>query len=191
MLAADYGSIRQAADALLMKQSSLSRPIRQLEDALGVALFERRSGGVRATAAGRPFLRMARSVLEQIDTILAATEATGRGETGRLVVGFGTALATGNLRATLLEFRRRVPQIELGTVERSRVRLLTAFRYGAIDVHIATGDVLSFDAKVTPLWSERILVVLAGRACSCFTRSRILGGSTEPDRFAESVRSGT
>jgi DNA-binding transcriptional LysR family regulator len=158
--AADHGSIRQAAEALRMKQSSLSRSIRQLEDTLGVALFERTSGGVRATAAGRHFLRMARSLLEQMDTIVAATKANRSGEAGRLVVGFCTSLTTGNLRATLLEFRKRFPQVELGTVERSRMRLVTALRNGAIDIHIRTGDTLSFDSKETPLWSERILVVL-------------------------------
>jgi len=160
VLAADCGSIRQAAETLLMKQSSLSRSIRQLEDALGAPLFERTSGGVRATASGRHFLRMARSVLEQMDTIVAATKANRQGEGSRLVVGFCTSLTVGNLRATLLEFRSRFPEVELGTIERSRVRLATALRNGAIDIHIVSGDAPSFDGKITPLWSERILVVL-------------------------------
>lgn len=160
VFAADYGSIRQAAEVLLIKQSSLSRSLRQLEDALGVAVFERTTGGVRATAAGRHFLRMARSMIEQMDTMVTATKANRRGEGGRLVVGFCTSLTTGNLRATLLEFRKRFPQVELGTVERSRVRLMTAVRSGAIDVYILTGDTPSYDGRVTPLWSERIFVVL-------------------------------
>lgn len=160
VLTADYGSIRQAAEALLMKQSSLSRSIRLLEGTLGVALFVRTSGGVRTTVAGRHFLRMARSVLEQMDTIVAATKANKRGEAGRLVVGFCTSLTTGNLRATLLEFRKRFPQVELGTVERSRMQLMTSLHNGSIDIQIATGDALSFDSKVMPLWSERIMVVL-------------------------------
>jgi DNA-binding transcriptional LysR family regulator len=74
VLAADYGSIRQAAEALLMKQSTISRSIRQLEHTLGVTLFARTSGGVQATDAGRQFLRMARSVLDQLDMIVAVTQ---------------------------------------------------------------------------------------------------------------------
>jgi DNA-binding transcriptional LysR family regulator len=61
--AADHGSFPQAAEALLLRQSSLSRTIRQLDDVLEVKLFERLSGGVRATAAGRNFLSAARSIL--------------------------------------------------------------------------------------------------------------------------------
>lgn len=160
VLAADYGSIRQAAEALLMKQSTISRSIRQLEDTLGVAVFARTSGGVHATGAGRQFLRMARSVLEQMDMIVSVAQANGRGGSGRLTVGFCTSLTTGNLRATLLEFRKRFPHVQLGTIERSRARLVTALRNGAIDIHIVTGDASSFYSKVMPLWSERILAVL-------------------------------
>ena len=51
--AADFGSFRQAADACLIKQSTLSRSIRQLEHCVGVAIFERSSAGIRPTQAGR------------------------------------------------------------------------------------------------------------------------------------------
>ena len=158
--AAEHGSFRQAAQALSIKQSTLSRSVQLLEHSFGVVIFERSSGGVRATPIGRHFLRMARSILEQMDTLVATTRATGRGETGRLAIGFCTSLTTGNLRATMLDFKKQFPHVELGTVERSRTRLTTALRNGAIDVHVTTGDMASFDSKIRPLWSERILVAL-------------------------------
>src|SRR6266702_8230574 len=86
--AEDHGSFRQAAEALSIKQSTLSRSILILEHALGLAIFERSSGGVRATPIGRRYLRTARSILEQLDALASITEASGRGEAGRLVVGF-------------------------------------------------------------------------------------------------------
>ena len=51
----------------------------------------------------------------------------------------------GNLRATMVEFRQRCPQVALGMFERPRMRLVTALRNGAIDVVIATdgGHVLT------------------------------------------------
>ncbi|WOH63763.1 LysR family transcriptional regulator [Bradyrhizobium sp. BWA-3-5] len=55
--AADYGSFRQAAVVLSIKQSTLSRSIRLLEDSFGTVIFERSAGGVRATPTGRTFLR--------------------------------------------------------------------------------------------------------------------------------------
>lgn len=158
--AADYGSFRQAADNLSIKQSTLSRSIQMLEHTFGVSIFERSWGGVRATPAGRHFLRIARSILDQMDTLATMTKATGRGEAGRLVVGFCTSLTAGNLRATLLDFKRLFPEVELGTVERSRTRLATALLNGIIDVHIATGDLSLNSSEVVPLWSERIMAVL-------------------------------
>lgn len=100
--AADHGSFRRAAEALMLRQSTLSRCIRQLEHSIGMAVFERSSGGVRATTAGRDFLRTARSILEQMDSLVKSTHHAGRGEAWRLSVGFHTSLSAGNLRTTLL-----------------------------------------------------------------------------------------
>ncbi|MEO6783590.1 MAG: LysR substrate-binding domain-containing protein [Bradyrhizobium sp.] len=158
--AAEYGSFRQAAEALRLEQSTLSRRIRQLEESIGVTVFERSTGGVRATPAGRDFLRLARSILEQMDALFTTARNTGRGEAGRLAVGFYTSLSAGNLRATLVDFRLRFPQVEVGMAERSRTRLVTALRNGALDIVIATGGSPLFDSRVLPLWSERILIAL-------------------------------
>jgi hypothetical protein len=53
--AANYGNFRQAAHALSIKQSTLSRSIQLLEHSIGLVIFERSSGGVCATQAGRHF----------------------------------------------------------------------------------------------------------------------------------------
>ena len=65
--AADYGSFRQAAEALNIKQSTLSRSILQLEHATSIRLFERSPGGVAVSHSGSDFIRMAKAVLEQIN----------------------------------------------------------------------------------------------------------------------------
>lgn len=160
--AADYGSFRRAAEVLLLRQSTLSRCIRQLEERIKMVIFERSSGGVRATPAGRDFLRSARSILEQIDALVTSAQHTGRGETGRLVIGFYTSLSIGNLQATLIEYARRFPQIDIGLLEGSRVRLVNALRGGTIDIAIVTGEAPLLDAHSMPLWSERVLIALSG-----------------------------
>jgi DNA-binding transcriptional LysR family regulator len=158
--AADHGSFRRAADALLLRQSTLSRCIRQLEYFVGMTIFERSSGGVRATESGRDFLRIARLILEQVGSLITTAYRTGRGEAGRLVVGFYTSLSAGNLRATLVDYAQRFPQIDVGLIESSRTRLVTALRNGAIDIAIVTGEAPLPESKSISLWSERILAVL-------------------------------
>jgi DNA-binding transcriptional LysR family regulator len=158
--AADHGSFRQAAEAMLLRQSTLSRCVRQLEERLDMIVFERSSGGVRPTSAGRDFLRTARSILEQIDTLVTGAHNAGRGEAGRLTFGFYTSLSAGSLRVTLLEYRERFPAIEVSLIERSRSRLATGLRTGTIDVVIATGESPLLNSRAMPLWSERIVVTL-------------------------------
>ena len=160
VIAADFGSFRQAADACLIKQPTLSRSIRQLEHCVGAPIFERSSGGITPTSAGRDFLRMARSILEQIDVVVATMRASGRGDSGGLAIGFCTSLTAGNLRASILDFKQRFPQVALATVERSRTHLATALRSGVLDILIVAGDLPYTDCKQMTLWSERILVVL-------------------------------
>src|SRR5262249_33223780 len=158
--AVEYGSFRQAAEILGVRQSTLSRSIRQLEHSIGVVVFDRSSGGVKPTLVGRSVLRMARTILEEFETLIATARSTRNGEIGRLAMGFCTSLSTGNLRASLVDFRYRFPQIELATVERRRTRLATALRKGVLDVLIVTGSMPLLNSKTKSLWSERVLVVL-------------------------------
>jgi DNA-binding transcriptional LysR family regulator len=158
--AADHGSFRGAAEILMIQQTTLSRCIRQLEYRIGIPVFDRYSGGVRATEFGRAFLRVARSILEQVDGLVTSAQMTGRGEVGRLSIGFYTSLSAGNLRAALVEYKQQFPQIEIEMVERSRSRLTTALRNGAIDAAIVTGERALLGSRSMSLSSERILVVL-------------------------------
>jgi DNA-binding transcriptional LysR family regulator len=104
------GSFRKAADLLAIKQSNLSRRVRQLEEQLGIALFERTNGGVRPTPAGRGFINGARRVLIELQIVIDGAKAVGRGDAGYLTIGFYTSLSAGNLRASLVEYGRLFPQ---------------------------------------------------------------------------------
>lgn len=158
--AADHGSFRRAAEVLLLRQSTLSRCISQLEYSLGMTIFERFSGGVRATTAGRHFLRTARSILEQMDSLVNSAHYAGCGEAGRLTVGFYTSISAGNLLATLVDYKKRFSQIDVYLKESSRVRLVTALRNGALDIAIVTSELPLLGNQGKPLWSERILLAL-------------------------------
>lgn len=56
---AETGSINKAADRLFVGQSNLSRAIKELENSLGVAIFERSAHGMELTPEGGVFLRYA------------------------------------------------------------------------------------------------------------------------------------
>lgn len=158
--AAESGSFRKAAELLRLQQSSLSRSIRQIEDSLGITIFERSSGGISPTVAGRNVLRLARTILEDCDALVSTAKSVQISETGRLAVGFCTSLSAGHLQASLLSLKQRLPRVELATVERSRTRLATALRAGALDILVITGSLPSWDSKTMRLWSECVFVAL-------------------------------
>lgn len=60
------GSISRAAENLYMNQPNLSKSIRELEDDIGIAIFDRTAKGVVPTEKGREFLGYARSILAQV-----------------------------------------------------------------------------------------------------------------------------
>jgi DNA-binding transcriptional LysR family regulator len=158
--AAEYGSFRRAAEALNLKQSTLSRRILLMEQRLGAALFERTRSGVRPTLAGAEFLRSARHLIQQAESMAEMVKAAGRGEAGLLTIGCYTSLSAGNLRATLIDHRLRFPAVNIRIVQDSRDRLLTGIANGTIDAAIITGERYIQDGTAMGLWSERILVAL-------------------------------
>lgn len=66
---AETKSINKAAEKLYVGQSALSRAVKELETSLGAAVFERSSKGMTLTPSGEEFIRRARSILEQVDSM--------------------------------------------------------------------------------------------------------------------------
>ncbi|MGC8808458.1 MAG: LysR family transcriptional regulator, partial [Thiomonas sp.] len=78
----------RAAQRLHVSQPPLSQQIRALEAELGVPLFTRGRGGVQRTAAGDALLPLARGILDAVAHAVTQTRQAGRGEAGRLRIGF-------------------------------------------------------------------------------------------------------
>lgn len=76
--AAEFASFNKAADALYISQPNLSRAIRELEQEIGITLFQRTPKGVSVTFAGEEFLVHARAILDEVEQIeqLSAGEHT-------------------------------------------------------------------------------------------------------------------
>ncbi len=76
---ARLGSVRAAADALCVTESAVSKTLRELEEQLGLRLFERTPQGMLLTEAGRQFTNYAHSALSTLQTgvSLACGERTG------------------------------------------------------------------------------------------------------------------
>lgn len=75
---AETKSINKAAEKLYVGQSALSRAVKELETSLGAAVFERSAKGMTLTPSGEEFIRRARSILEQVDSVENMFRGGGR-----------------------------------------------------------------------------------------------------------------
>ena len=110
---------------LNVRQSTLSRGLRDLEHRLGAILFERTNGGTRPTPAGEEFLDAARRMIKEAEAIAARVKMRSRGESGRLTIGVHASLSAGNLRATLIEHHRRFPEVHTHLIDGSSDHLIS------------------------------------------------------------------
>jgi len=87
MAVAEELNFTRAAERLHMAQPPLSAAIRQLEDQLGVELFERTTREVRLTSAGRLLVERGAELLEVADRTFAAVREVERAPVGRVALG--------------------------------------------------------------------------------------------------------
>lgn len=160
IVVSQHRSLRQAASALNVRQSTLSRRLRDMEGRVGAQLFERTNGGTHPTVAGCEFLTSARHILGETDAALRKLQARSRGENGRLTIGIYASLSTGNMFATLLDHRRAFPDVEVRTVDGNQDQLVNALTSKTIDVAVMSVSRSGWGDRALSLWSERVIVAL-------------------------------
>jgi DNA-binding transcriptional LysR family regulator len=158
--AAEAGSFSRAARILNIKQATLSRHILDVEQHLGITMFDRGTRGAALTSNGKTYLRTARRIVKEFEELNAWVCATRSGEVGTLAVGFYTSFTAGNLRATLTEFSDRSSGVRVRGFERGRQKLLEGIENGLLDIVIMIGEAQYTELRSRPFWSERILVAM-------------------------------
>src|SRR5256885_16844761 len=109
--AAEEQSVPRAGARLPVPTPPLSRQIRDLEDELGVALFDHGAKAVRLTEAGRVFLTEARAALQRVDDAVHMAKAVARGQRGEIHVGYAPSLAVELLPRALKFFQEASPVV--------------------------------------------------------------------------------
>ncbi|MFV0502431.1 MAG: LysR family transcriptional regulator [Lachnospirales bacterium] len=74
---ANTSSINKAAENLYMNQPNLSRAIKELEENIGISIFNRTSKGISVTELGGEFLISAKNILRQVEEIESAYKSNG------------------------------------------------------------------------------------------------------------------
>jgi len=124
----------RAAERLHISQPPLTRMIKQIENDLGVLLFERTKRSVILTAAGVELLQDAKQMVLQMETVKKRLTIHGKGETGTLKIGYVGAVFHSRLAMLLSTFAKNFPHISLQFEEQANYSLLHGLNNGTLDV---------------------------------------------------------
>lgn len=142
----------RAAEQLHIAQPALSISIRNLENELGLRLFDRGPRHVTLTQEGRAALDSARSVLAHVDEVAQLSAAVAQGDTGLLKIAFVGGATFRILPRVIPEFRQRYPAVELELTEATTLEVLQRVQSGDVD-----GGILRHPVVPAPALSILVL----------------------------------
>lgn len=179
---ADELHFGRAAERLRIAQPALSQQIRRTERDLGVDLFVRTSRSVALTAAGRVLQGRARSLLDQAQRDLDEVVRVGRGEAGRLDVGFVvSALPLGPIER-VQAFRQRFPLVRVELTEGYSSTLLARIVRGELDLAVLRDPDPDPAVRFLPFRTERFVAAVP-RGHRLADRAAIRGTELVDDLF--------
>jgi DNA-binding transcriptional LysR family regulator len=137
--AAEEEHFGRAAERLNVSGPAVGQQIRELEEELGVQLFERLPRGVRLTVAGTALLGDVRRVLADLHAVVEHAQELGRGSIGILrVAHIPMSMMRGRWVGQIVPtFCLRHPRVEVRSTELSTADQCSALDEGRIDVGIA------------------------------------------------------
>jgi DNA-binding transcriptional LysR family regulator len=137
MAVAEELNFTRAAERLHMAQPPLSAAIRQLEEQLGVELFERTTREVRMTKAGELLQERGAALLEEADRVFAAVREVDRAPVGRVSIGIAPPARFGIGPQLLAACASECPGVMLYPREDTTGVLMRELRAGRLDLLLA------------------------------------------------------
>lgn len=130
---AEQGSVVAAARSLHITQPAATRALHELEDILGVALYERGPRGIAPTVFGVAFTEHARSVLAQLRQAGQHVSDLAHAEQGTVTVGTHLAGSNVLLPRAIARVKAAHPRLTVIVHEAAPETLLTDLEAGRID----------------------------------------------------------
>ncbi|WP_248742014.1 MULTISPECIES: transcriptional regulator CynR [unclassified Pseudomonas] len=170
---ADHGGFTRAAEALHVSQPTLSQQIRQLEESLGVDLFDRTSRSVKPTDAGQAYIECARRVLVELEAGKRALHDVKDLSRGSLRLAMTPTFMAYLVGPLVRDFVARYPGIHLEIFELSMDDIEAGLADDSLDIAIAFTPVRNPDIECIPAFVET-LGVMVGREHPLYDSSWVL-----------------
>jgi LysR family transcriptional regulator, hydrogen peroxide-inducible genes activator len=156
---ARLGHFGRAADACAVTQPALSMQIKDLEESLGAALFERSAREARLTGLGEEFARRVRDILRSVDDLEDLARASIDGMAGRLRIGVIPTIAPYLLPSIVTNITRIFPNLDIQMREALTQTLIRELSEGRLDTAVVALPVSEPSLTEVPLVSEEFVLV--------------------------------
>jgi len=156
---ADTGGFGSAARATAVSQPALSKQIKEVEEGLGLLLFERTARGARPTHAGLELVERARAVLAGSRELVDAAAALRDPFAGTVRLGAIPTLAPWLLPPLVAAVARELPDLELRLVEEQTDVLGEALSRGELDLAVVALPYARPGVAVRGLYDEPFFFV--------------------------------
>lgn len=138
--AASLGSFSRAAERLYVTQSSVSQSIKNLEEKLGLLLFERHGKRIRLTKEGEVLLLEVSRAVSHFSTAESLMNSYKHLEMGEITVGASDTICRHYILDGLRDFRRTYPGIRLNIINQPSPKTLIAVEKGELDIGFINAD---------------------------------------------------
>lgn len=158
---AETRNFTRAADDLHISQSALTVQVQQLEESLGIRLFDRNKRGVTLTAAGKDVYGALQRLFNDAQAIVDHAREVSSASTGFVsIAALPTACAT-VLPGILHTFAKIHPGIRIHITDLIAERVREAVLKRHVDLGIGTRHGRDSDLRATPLYQDRLVVFVA------------------------------
>lgn len=140
--------------------STLSRRVAQVEDELGLTLFERGHFGVRLTTGGKAVMVHVRRLLADLEAVKISGRCNGSGDVGQIRLGIRMPPIGEPIQSLLAAWHARYPGVDLVLQKLNEREILTAVEERRLDVAFMTKHTLWPHAIAAPIYRERLLAAL-------------------------------
>ncbi|NYT60664.1 LysR family transcriptional regulator [Alcaligenaceae bacterium] len=129
-------NLSQSAGLLNATQPGLSKWLKELEEDIGLQLFERHARGLKPTYPGEALIAHAKRICAQLDRAVKDMKSLRDSGTGRIVIGASGAAASEAAPRAILLIAETIPDLQISMMEGTMDVLLDLLRQGDLDIVI-------------------------------------------------------